>query len=110
MAELVLTSVADAAAALDHATSQVSAGEVAQCLAIAALCDLPQVDETVLVDGCERWVTTRPLEPDPAADPAAPPDPGERQTPPPLGGLTRDTPAEPAPTSSGSGQPACPPE
>ena len=56
MAELVLKTVADAAAALDHATSMIRAGEVAQCLAIAALCDLHHVDETVLVEGCERWV------------------------------------------------------
>ena len=56
MAELVLKTVADAAAALDHATSAIRAGEVAQCLAIARLCDLHEVDETVLVEGCERWV------------------------------------------------------
>ena len=56
MAELVLKTVADAAAALDHATNTIKAGEVAQYLAIAALCDLHRVDETVLVDGCERWV------------------------------------------------------
>lgn len=56
MAELVLKTVADAAAALDHATNAIKAGEVTQCLAIAALCDLHRVDETVLVDGCERWV------------------------------------------------------
>ena len=56
MAELVLDSVAVAAAALDHATDTIRAAEVTQCLAIAALCDLHQVDETVLVDGCERWV------------------------------------------------------
>ena len=56
MAELVLKTVADAAAALDHATNAIKAGEVTQCLAIAALCDLHRVDETVLVEGCERWV------------------------------------------------------
>ena len=56
MAELVLDSVAVAAAALDHATASIRAAEVAQCLSIAALCDLHQVDESVLVDGCERWV------------------------------------------------------
>ena len=56
MAELVLDSVAVAAAALDHATDTIRAAEVAQCLAIAALCDLHEVDESVLVDGCERWV------------------------------------------------------
>ncbi|WP_232547646.1 DUF222 domain-containing protein [Propioniciclava soli] len=52
----VLRSVADAAAALAHAQAQVRAGEVATCLAIAALCDLHRVDETVLVAGAERWV------------------------------------------------------
>ncbi|MFT3875955.1 MAG: DUF222 domain-containing protein [Propioniciclava sp.] len=51
-----LASVADALAALDHATGMIVAGEVAQVLAIAAVCDLHQVDETVLVEGCERWV------------------------------------------------------
>lgn len=56
MDELVLRSAADAAAALHHAACQVRAGEVAQCLAIAALCDLHRVDETVLVPGAERWV------------------------------------------------------
>ena len=42
MAELVLKTVADATAALDHATRAIRAGEVAQCLAIARLCDLHQ--------------------------------------------------------------------
>lgn len=52
----VLKSYADAAAALDHATAQVRAGEVAQVLAVAAMCDLHRVDEDALVAGCERWI------------------------------------------------------
>lgn len=51
-----LASVADALAALDHATGMIVAGEVAQARAIAAVCDLHRVDEAVLVEGCERWV------------------------------------------------------
>lgn len=56
MGEMVLASAADAAAALDHAQAQIRAGEVATLLAIAALCDLRRVDESVLVEGAERWV------------------------------------------------------
>ena len=56
MNELVLASAADAAAALAHATDTIRASEIGQCLSIAALCDLHEVDETVLVEGCERWV------------------------------------------------------
>ena len=48
--------LADAAAALDHAAAQKRAGEVAECLAIAALCDLHHVDDTILFEGAERWV------------------------------------------------------
>ena len=51
-----LASVSDALAALDHATGMVCAGEIAQIMAIAALCDLHRVDESKLVEGCERWV------------------------------------------------------
>ncbi len=54
---MVLTSVADAAAALDHATQQLQAAEVGQVLAIAAMCDLYQVDEEVLFEGAEEWIT-----------------------------------------------------
>ncbi len=57
MNELVWSSVADAAAALDHATQQIIAGEVGQVLAIAAMCDLYQVDEDVLFEGAEEWIT-----------------------------------------------------
>ena len=48
--------LADAAAALGHAAAQRRAGEVAECLAIAALCDEHQVDDTLLIEGAERWV------------------------------------------------------
>ncbi len=51
-----LASVADALAALDHATGALQAAEVGQMLAIAAICDLHRVDESKLVEGCERWV------------------------------------------------------
>ena len=51
-----LASVSDALAALDHATGMVCAGEIAQIMAIAALCDLHKIDENKLVEGCERWV------------------------------------------------------
>ena len=51
-----LASVSDALAALDHATGMVHAGEIAQIMAIAALCDLHKIDENKLVEGCERWV------------------------------------------------------
>ena len=51
-----LASVSDALAALDHATGMVCAGEIAQTMAIAALCDLHKIDENKLVEGCERWV------------------------------------------------------
>ena len=51
-----LASVSDALAALDHATGMVCAGEIAQIMAIAALCDLHRIDESKLVEGCERWV------------------------------------------------------
>lgn len=54
--EIQLSTVADAAAALDHAQAQARAAEVATCLAIAALCDLHRVDEEVLFRGAERWV------------------------------------------------------
>ena len=57
MNELVFASVADAAAALDHATQQIIAGEVGQVLAIAAMCDLHRIDETVLFEGAEEWIT-----------------------------------------------------
>lgn len=56
MTSIRLASVADAFAALDHATAQVVAGEVGQVMAIAAACDLHRVDETVLVAGAERWL------------------------------------------------------
>ncbi len=46
-----LVSVADAAAALDHATQQLQAAEVGQVLAIAAMCDLYRVDEDVMSQG-----------------------------------------------------------
>ncbi|MDO5533444.1 MAG: DUF222 domain-containing protein, partial [Propionibacteriaceae bacterium] len=51
-----LTTTADALAALDHATTQVVAGEVGQVLAIAALCDVHEPDASVLVDGSERYL------------------------------------------------------
>ena len=51
-----LASVADALGALAEGTRMVVAGEVAQVLAIAAACDLHHVDETVLVEGSERWL------------------------------------------------------
>ena len=54
---LVFACVADAAAALDHATQQIIAGEVGQVVAIAAMCDLHRVDETVLFEGAEEWIT-----------------------------------------------------
>ena len=54
---LVFACVADAAAALDHATQQIVAGEVGQVVAIAAMCDLHRVDETVLFEGAEEWIT-----------------------------------------------------
>ncbi|MFT3875624.1 MAG: DUF222 domain-containing protein [Propioniciclava sp.] len=53
---LQLTSVSDALAALEHASEAIRAGEIAQALAIAAVCDLHRVDESKLVEGCERWV------------------------------------------------------
>lgn len=53
---VIWSSAAEACAALDHATAQIQAGEVAQVLAIAALCDLHQVDEDALFEGAERWV------------------------------------------------------
>ncbi len=56
MGDLVLDSVAAAAAALDHAQAQIRAGEVTSLVAILALCDLHRVDDTVLVSGAERWV------------------------------------------------------
>lgn len=56
MGEMVLKSAADAAAALDHAQAQIRAGEVTTLVAIAALCDDRRVDESVLVEGAERWV------------------------------------------------------
>lgn len=56
MGDLVLNSVAEAAAALDHAQAQIRAGEVTSLVAILALCDLHRVDDTVLVAGAERWV------------------------------------------------------
>ncbi len=52
-----LASVSDALAALDHATGALRAAEIGQVLAIAALCDLHKVDESKLVEGCERWVS-----------------------------------------------------
>ncbi len=48
--------MADALGALAEGTRMVIAGEVAQVLAIAAACDLHHVDETVLVEGAERWL------------------------------------------------------
>ncbi len=56
MTEMVLTTAADAASALDHAEAQIRAGEVAKCVAIAALCDLHRIDETALVEGAERLI------------------------------------------------------
>ncbi len=56
MNSLRLASVADALGALAEGTRMVVAGEVAQVLAIAAACDLHHVDETVLVEGAERWL------------------------------------------------------
>ena len=37
----------------------VCAGEIAQVVAIATLCDEYRVDESTLVEGCERWVRGR---------------------------------------------------
>ena len=54
---LVLASVAEAHAALSHATDQVMAAEIAQAVAIAAACDLHRVDDTIMVEGAERWVS-----------------------------------------------------
>ena len=51
-----LASVADAFAALDHATGMLQAAEIGQALAIASICDQHRVDESKLVEGCERWV------------------------------------------------------
>ncbi|MBK8461514.1 MAG: DUF222 domain-containing protein [Nigerium sp.] len=51
-----LASVADALAALDHATGMLQAAEIGQALAIASICDQYRVDESKLVEGCERWV------------------------------------------------------
>ena len=48
-----LASVSDALAALDHATGMVCAGEIAQIMAIAALCDLHKIDENKLVEGSD---------------------------------------------------------
>ncbi|MGJ3509109.1 DUF222 domain-containing protein [Enemella sp. A6] len=47
---------ADAAAALDDAHQQVVAGEIRVGLAIAALCDLHQIDDQAWFEGMERWV------------------------------------------------------
>ncbi|WP_026927231.1 hypothetical protein [Granulicoccus phenolivorans] len=44
----------EALAALDHGVAQARAGEIAQILAIAAACDLYDVDRTVLLKGCEQ--------------------------------------------------------
>lgn len=55
---MVLTTVADAAAALDHAHQQLVASEIAIALSLAALCELHQVDETMLVPGAERCVSS----------------------------------------------------
>ena len=51
-----LASVADAFAALDHATGMLQAAEIGQALAIASICDQHRVDGSKLVEGCERWV------------------------------------------------------
>ena len=52
-----LASVADAFAALDHATGMLQpSAEIGQALAIASICDQHRVDESKLVEGCERWV------------------------------------------------------
>ena len=56
MGELVWTTAADAASALDHAEAQIRAGEIAKCLAIAAMCGLHRIDETALVEGAERLI------------------------------------------------------
>lgn len=53
----MLASVAEAHAALSHATDQVMAAEIAQAVAIAAACDLHRVDDTIMVEGAERWVS-----------------------------------------------------
>lgn len=52
-----MESVADATAALHHANAERRAAEVGEYLAVAALCDLHQVDESVLFEGAERWIT-----------------------------------------------------
>ncbi|MGJ3508051.1 DUF222 domain-containing protein [Enemella sp. A6] len=49
-------SAADAAAALDDAHQQIVAGEIRIGLAVAALCDLHQVDDQAWFEGMERWV------------------------------------------------------
>lgn len=51
-----MKSMADATAALHHATAEVASAEVAQCVAVAAMCDLYQVDQSVLFEGAERLI------------------------------------------------------
>ncbi|MDN5571646.1 MAG: DUF222 domain-containing protein, partial [Propionibacteriaceae bacterium] len=53
---MVLGSLADALAALDHATAEIRAGEVAQMIAIARACDLYQITDHTIVEGSERLV------------------------------------------------------
>ncbi len=49
----------EALAALDHGVAQARAGEIAQILAIAAACDLYDVDRTVLLKGVRAGVRRR---------------------------------------------------
>lgn len=56
MTSLQLATVADALGVIDEGARMVIAGEVAQVLGIAAVCDLHRVDESALVEGAERWV------------------------------------------------------